>query len=139
MGPAIALWYREPNAPKVQAAGKAKENWVAGATSAASGGGTRALPLLLPADAIGNRDGFLQREVKYARHWLYAKGIAVPEEPRNPVTLSLEDFFRCAMDGRRPAADVEAGLADSVGVILSNMAMDEGRRVQYREIEGMGQ
>ena len=35
-------------------------------------------------------------------------------------------------------ADVEVGLADSVAVILSNLAMDEGRKVYFNEIEKMG-
>lgn len=138
VGPAIAMWYREPNAPKVQAAGKAAENWVAGATSAASGTVSRALPLLLPGDTVTERDSFLQREMKFARRWLYSRGVMMPEEDRNPVTVSLEDFFRCVREGRKPAADLEVGLGDSCGVILANLAMDEGRRVYYREIENMG-
>ncbi|MCL5745295.1 MAG: Gfo/Idh/MocA family oxidoreductase, partial [Acidobacteria bacterium] len=135
VGPAIAMWYREPGAAPVQPAAKASENWVAGATTAAAGGASRALPLLLPADTIAAGDSFLQREVKYARRWLYAHGIMMPEEPRNPVTLSLEDFFRCIREQKRPAADVEVGLADSTSVILANRAMDEGRRVRYSEME----
>jgi len=138
VGPAIALWYREANAPKMQAAAKSGENWVAGATTAAGGRISKALPLLLPADTITNADGFVRREVKFARRWLYTRGVIVPEEERNPVTISLEDFFRSIQEGRRPAADVEVGLNDSIAVILSNLAMDEGRRVYYREMERMG-
>jgi len=41
-------------------------------------------------------------------------------------------------DGQRPKADVEVGLADSISVILSNLAMDEGRKVYFNEIEKMG-
>ena len=40
--------------------------------------------------------------------------------------------------GVRPKADLEVGLADSTAVILSNLAMDEGRRVYFSEIEKMG-
>jgi predicted dehydrogenase len=36
VGPAMAVWYREPGAASVQPAAKAGENWVAGATTAAS-------------------------------------------------------------------------------------------------------
>ncbi len=138
VGPAIAVWYREQNAAKVEAAGKAAENWVAGATTMSEGKLSRALPLLLPADAITGAETFVQREVKFARRWLYAHGVMTPEEDRNPVTLSLEDFFRCVRDGRKPAADIEVGLEDSTAVILANLAMDEGRRVYFNEIEGMG-
>jgi len=138
VGPAIAMWYREPNAPKVQAGGKAKENWVAGATTATSGGKPKALPLLLPADQITAGDSFLSRETKYARHWLYAHGVTLPEEDRNPVEIEIEEFFRTVREGGQPAAGIEAGLNDSIGVILSNLAMDEGRRVYYSEMERMG-
>jgi hypothetical protein len=37
-----------------------------------------------------------------------------------------------------PKADLETGLRDSVAVILSNLAMDEGRRVYFNEIDKMG-
>jgi len=134
VGPALAVWYREPNGAAVAPAAKAAENWVAGATTAGSAPASKALPLLLPKDAITGREPFLDRELKYARRWLYAHGISVPEEERNPVTLSLEDFFGCIQEGRQPAADLEVGLADSTSVILSNLAMDEGRRVYYREM-----
>ena len=52
--------------------------------------------------------------------------------------IELEDFLFCTRDGKRPKADIEVGLMDSTGVILSNLAMDEGRRVYYSEIEKMG-
>ena len=37
-----------------------------------------------------------------------------------------------------PKANLEIGLADSVAVIASNLAMDEGRRVYFNEIDNMG-
>ena len=40
--------------------------------------------------------------------------------------------------GSKPKADVEVGLADSTAVILANLAMDEGRRVYFNEIDKMG-
>jgi len=54
------------------------------------------------------------------------------------VDTELESFFNNCRDGKRPLADLEVGLADSVAVILSNLAMDEERRVQFSEIEKMG-
>jgi len=131
------MLFRDPHAPKVEKAGKSKENWTAGAT-VTSASAQKGFPLLLPEDVQDPNDSFLRREVKFARRWLYSKGVMVPEEPRNPVDVSLEDFLLCCRDGRRPAADVEVGLMDSIGVILSNLAMDEGRRVYYSEIEKMG-
>ena len=135
--PANGLWFREPNAPKVQQAGKSKENWTAGATVASSTT-QKGFPLLLPEDTQDPNDSFLRREMKFARRWLYSKGVMVPEESRNPVDIELEDFLLCARDGKQPKADIDVGLMDSTGVILSNLAMDEGRRVYYSEIEKMG-
>ncbi|HZT29672.1 MAG TPA: Gfo/Idh/MocA family oxidoreductase [Bryobacteraceae bacterium] len=140
--PATALWYREPkpiSAPTVTEAAKKKEEFKAGATmttAAASAG----VPLLLPRDAMNNQDSFLSREAKFARRWLYSKGIMVPEEDRNPVDVELEDFLLCVKDptSRKPKADLEIGLNDSTAVILANLAMDENRRVYFNEIEKLG-
>jgi hypothetical protein len=62
----------------------------------------------------------------------------VPEEPRNPVDTELESFFNSCRDGKRPRADLEVGLNDSTGVILSNLCMHEERRVYFSEIDKMG-
>lgn len=135
VGPAMAMWFREPNAPKIEKAGGAQENWVAGATIPSAAQTSKGLPLLLPKDQMVPDDSFVGKEMKFARRWLYSHGITVPEEDRNPVEISLEDFFNCIMYGGRPKADVEVGLWDSIGVILSNRAMDEGRRVYYSEMD----
>ncbi|MBI4893988.1 MAG: Gfo/Idh/MocA family oxidoreductase [Acidobacteria bacterium] len=137
VGPAMALWFREPNAPKA-AAGNKGENWVAGATVSTEKMTSKGFPLLLPKDVVQNSDSFVEKELKFARQWLYKHDIVAPEEDRNPVDLSLEDFFRCVRTGARPKADLEVGLADSTGVILSNLAMEEGRRVEYGEIGKLG-
>jgi len=83
-------------------------------------------------------DPFLTRESKLARRWLYSKGIMTPEEDRNPVDTELISFLNDAKTGARPKADVEVGLADSTAVILSNLCMDENRRVYFNEIDKMG-
>ena len=62
----------------------------------------------------------------------------VQEEQRNPVDGELESFFDCCRTGKPPIANLEVGMADSVSVILSNLAMDEGRKVYFNEIEKMG-
>jgi hypothetical protein len=62
----------------------------------------------------------------------------LPEEDRNPVDVEMESFFDCCRTGQRPLADLEVGLADASMVILSNLAMDEGRRVYFNEIDKMG-
>jgi len=140
--PSIGMWYREPkpvSAPVVTEAGKKKEDVKAGATMTTAAA-SKGLPLLLPKDALSAEDSFLAREAKFARRWLYTKGIMVPEEDRNPVDVELEDFFECCKNpaGKKPKADLEVGLHDSTAVILSNLAMDEQRRVHFNEIEKMG-
>jgi hypothetical protein len=76
--------------------------------------------------------------MKFARQWLYRKGVMVPEESRNPVDVQLDEFLNSVRTGRKPIADLEVGLSDSISVILANLAMDEGRRVYYSEMEKMG-
>ncbi len=140
--PATALWYREPtpvSAPEVKKAGEKKEAFKAGATMTTASA-SKGVPLLLPKDEQGSGDSFLERESKFARRWLYSKGIMVPEEDRNPVTVELEDFLLCCKDpkNRKPKANLEVGLNDSTSVILSNLAMDEQRRVNYTEMQTLG-
>jgi len=137
--PAIGLWYYEPGPPTVEKAAGVKEKPViAGATLASTGRGQIGLPLLFERDQITGKESFLARELKYARLWLYKRGIMVPEEDRNPVDVEMDEFFQCCRTGARPKADLEVGLADSTAVILANLAMDEGRRVYFHEIEKMG-
>jgi hypothetical protein len=96
--------------------------------------------LLLPKDSAEANDSFLMRESKFARRWLYSKGIMAPEEDRNPVTVELEDFFLCCKDpaNHKPKSNLEIGLNDSIAVILSNLAMDEHRRVDFSEMQTLG-
>jgi predicted dehydrogenase len=135
----VAWWYREP--PKtatVEKANDKKQPFVAGATMIAAGGANGPIPLMTGDLAFDGKESFLDREVKYARRWLYSKGVFVQEEQRNPVDVELESFFQNCRDGGRPKADLEIGMADAVAVILSNQAMDEGRKVYFSEIEKMG-
>ena len=103
-----------------------------------TGAGQRALPILLDKDMVTGKESFLARELKFARQWLYAKGVMVPEEDKNPVDVELASFLDCVRTGAGPLAGLEVGLADSTAVILANQAMDEGRRVYFNEIEKMG-
>lgn len=135
----IAWWYREP--PKTATVTKAEEKgkpFVAGATMVAAGGANGPIPIMTSDLDLTGNESFLSREVKFARRWLTAKGVMIQEEQRNPVDVELETFFQNCRDGKRPLADLEVGLADSVAVILSNQAMDEGRKVYFNEIEKMG-
>ncbi|HLJ17718.1 MAG TPA: Gfo/Idh/MocA family oxidoreductase [Bryobacteraceae bacterium] len=137
--PVIAQWYPEPVKQKMTPASAAdgKDHFVAGATMVSAVAG-KALPVLLPKDQITGNEGFIDRELKFARRWLYTKGVIVPEEDRNPVDTELETFLQNCRDGGRPRADVSVGLNDSTAVILSNLCMDEERRVNFSEIDKLG-
>ncbi len=97
------------------------------------------VPIMTPVTEVDDQnDSFLARESKIARRWLFDKGILSPQEDRNPVDTELESFLSSARSGNRPLADLEVGLANSTAVILSNIAMDENRRVAFKEIDSMG-
>jgi predicted dehydrogenase len=135
--PPVAIWYKEPNPPKVTTA-NTKEKFQAGASFSLASG-TRALPVLLSGDQMSGKESFLEKEMKFARQWLYAKNIMVPQEAKNPVTTSLEHFFTDIRKGNmHPRANFEIGLEDSTSVILANLAMDEERRVSFSEIAKVG-
>jgi len=137
--PCIAWWYREPpKTTEVAKAGEKNKPFVAGATMVASGGANGPIPIMTSDLDFTGKEGFFDREVKFARRWLTAKGVMLQEEQRNAVDVELESFYQNCRDGKRPRADVEVGLADSVAVILSNLAMDEGRKVYFNEIDKMG-
>lgn len=132
----IAIWFKEPAGARASMGAK-PENTKAGATMV-SAGATKGLPIVLSEDQVDlKNDSFMQREMKFARRWLYSKGVMVPDEGRNPVDVELESFFDSCKSMKKPKADLEVGLADSTAVILSNMAMDQERRVYFNEIEKM--
>jgi hypothetical protein len=134
----IGMWFREPAPPsKVEEAKGKKEATKAGATMV-SAAGSRALPILLDRDMMKGNESFFEKETKFARQWLYSKGVLVPLEDKNPVDTELESFFDACHTLKRPKADLEVGLNDSTAVILSNLALDEGRMVNFSEIEKMG-
>ena len=71
-------------------------------------------------------ESFFEKETKFARQWLYSKGVLVPLEDKNPVDTESESFFDACHTLKRPKADLEVGLNDSTAVILSNLRA--GRR-----------
>jgi predicted dehydrogenase len=137
--PALGLWFYEPGPPKPAAAGQKKEAAaLASATLTSTAAGQRGMPILLSRDTVTGKESFLEREMKFARLWLYRKGVMVPQEDLNPVDTELNAFFESVRTGKKPAADLHLGLADASMVILSNLAMDQGRRVYFNEIDKMG-
>jgi predicted dehydrogenase len=134
--PAIAWWYREP--PKQVTNPKEQKKVVAGATMVAGAGANGPYPIMTENVEMTGKESFFDREAKFARRWLLTKGVMSQEDPKNAVDVELESFFRNCRDGQKPKADIEVGLADSIAVMLSNLAMDEGRKVYFNEIEKMG-
>jgi predicted dehydrogenase len=137
--PATALWFYEPSRKPAAAAKGPEKAAPANASLVATGKGGKGLPVLLERDMVQESDSFLRKELKFAKLWLYKKGIMVPEEDRNPVDIQLEEWFACIRNpSLKPKADLDVGLADSANVILSNLAMDSGRRVMFSEMDTMG-
>ncbi len=137
--PCVAWWYPEP--PKAATVGKAAEKSaaaVAGATMVATGGNVRPIPLMTDDLTFKSDESFFGKEAKFARRWLTSKGVLVQEEPKNPVDTELESFLQSCRDGKLPLAHLEIGMNDAVAVMLSNLCMDEGRKVYFEEIEKMG-
>ena len=104
----------------------------------ATGGANGPIPIMTTDLQFPGKEGFFDREAKFARRWLMSKGVMAQEEQRNPVDVELESFFQNCRDGKRPQANIEVGMDDAIAVILSNLAMDEGRKVYFNEIEKMG-
>jgi predicted dehydrogenase len=136
--PALGMWFLEPPLPKTETAPGKSATYQASASLASTGKGGRPLPILFEKDTVTPKDSFIDRELKYARQWLYKKGVMMPEEDRNPVDIELESFFNDIRTLSRPKADLEVGLADSSSVILANRCMYEERKVLFSEIDSMG-
>jgi len=136
--PALGMWYTEPALPKVEGADKKAPAAVASPSLSSTGKGGKALPILLEKDQVTGNDSFVDRELKFARRWLYQKGVLVPEEDRNPVDIELESFFNDIKNNTRPKSDLEIGLHDSAAVMLANRCMYEERKVLFSEIDSMG-
>jgi predicted dehydrogenase len=120
------MYYREKVA-KVSM-GSAKENWWAGATVT-----TRAAQEGVPIfpDEGSEDGGFVDREFRYARHWLASIGIHDYEEPHDPNWSELNNFFASIRDGKPVAAPLEVGVADAMAVIYANQAIDTGQKVLW--------
>jgi predicted dehydrogenase len=133
------MWFRDPMPEKMGDQQEAQQTWVAGATVADRVGQGEGLPIIPGAQDFSSGDaGFIEKEVQFAKRWLYNKGIMVPEENKDPEYKELESFLLDVRDGGKPKSDIEVGLNDSIAVILANHCMDEERKVYFSEIEQMG-
>jgi predicted dehydrogenase len=131
--PCQALWYLEPAPRSSVTGGETEKPAFAGASIPKSG--RVVWPLLPRRDQITGKESFLEKEAKFARRWMYEKGIMLPEEERHPADEQLLGFFESCRSGRRPRAHLEAGLENAATVMLANIALDEGRRVGFSEFE----
>ena len=109
--PATAMWFYEPGPKKAAAYGGGKEKSAKARSSLTSTGkGGKALPVLFDKEKLSDADGFLEREMKYAKLWLYKKGVMVPEETKIPVEVQLEALIDSCRNGTKPKADITVGL-----------------------------
>jgi predicted dehydrogenase len=136
--PALGLWFYEPSPGRVGRREDAKEiAKLAGASVPSAGRSSRGMPILFERDQITGDESFLGRELKWARRWLYTKGVMVPQEERHPIEAQLEGFLQCCRDARQPRASLETGLNNSIAVMLANAALDEGFRMYFSDFDRM--
>ena len=100
-------------------------------------GAQKGVPILLDRDKISGQENFAEKEIKYARQWLYSKNVMIPEESRNPVDTELSSFLEDCRKGGRPKANIDVGLNDSATVILTNKAVEEDRKVLWSELDAL--
>jgi predicted dehydrogenase len=133
------MWFLDPMKERMGEQAKSGEAWTAGATVAdrlEQGEGLPIIPGIQDFNAANA--GFIEKEVEFAKRWLYQKGILVPSEDRDPEYKELHSFLVDVRDGGKPKSDIEVGLQDSIAVMLSNYCMQEQRKVYFSEIDEMG-
>ena len=101
-------------------------------------GVVKPIPIMTSDLEFASDESFLGREAKFARRWLTSKGILAQEEATNPVDTELRSFFEGCRAAKTTVAPIEIGMNDAIAVILSNLSMDEGRKVYFNEIDKMG-
>ncbi len=118
------MYYREEVA-KATPSG-AGESWWAGATVTEEAV-QKGVPIF--PETISGREGFVDREMRHAKRWLASLGIYEYEEPHDPYWSELKDFFASIRENKPVKAPLEVGVADSLGVIYANRAIDTGQKV----------
>lgn len=121
------MYYRE-NVPKVTAANN-KENWWAGAT-VSNTSPQEGIPIF-PESGGMNDVGFMDREMRYAKHWLASMGIYSYEEPHDPYWSETHNFLMSVRDNKPIVAPYSVGDADAKGVIYGNRSIETGQKVYW--------
>jgi predicted dehydrogenase len=128
------MYYREPVAKVSRSNGK--ENWWAGAT-VSNQAAQQGIPIF-PEQGGTNQLGFMDKEMRYAKHWLASMGIYSYEEPHDPWWSELHNFLLSVCDGRPTIAPFEIGVGDAQGVIYGNRSVETGQRVYWPGHEPQG-
>jgi predicted dehydrogenase len=118
------MYYREKVAKATTGGGK--EAWWAGATVSEEAT-QKGIPIF-PERGNGGQ-GFLDREMKYAKRWLASMGIYEYEEPHDPWYSELVNYLASIREGKPVIAPLEIGVSDALGVIYGNRAIDTGQKV----------
>ena len=118
------LYYREKVAKATTNTGK--ETWWAGATVTEEAQ-QKGFPIF-PEKGNGP-EGFLDRELKYAKRWLASMGIYEYEEPHDPWYSEMVNYLASIREGKPIAAPLEIGVNDALGVIYGNRAVDTGQKI----------
>ena len=118
------LYYREKVA-KTSTDGE-KEAWWAGATVGEEAA-QKGIPIF--PETVGRDEGFVDRELRHAKRWLASMGIYEYEEPHDPWWSEMKDLFASIRENKPVAATLDIGVADALGVIYGNRAIDTGQKV----------
>ena len=118
------LYYREKIAKATTRGGK--ETWWAGATVSEEAQ-QKGIPIF-PEKGNGP-EGFLDRELKYAKRWLASMGIYEYEEPHDPWYSEMVNYLASVREGKPVVAPLAIGVSDALGVIYGNRAVDTGQKV----------
>jgi len=120
------LFFKEKVAKVTQ--GAAKENWWAGATVSESAE-QQGVPIF--SEAVAKNEGFLDKEVRYARHWLAAHGYYNYKSENDAWYEELTNWVASVRDGKPVICGLELGVDDARGVIYGNRAIDTGQKVYW--------
>jgi predicted dehydrogenase len=118
------LYYREKVAKATTNGGK--ETWWAGATVTEEAQ-QKGIPIF--PEKGNSPEGFLDRELKYAKRWLASMGIYEYEEPHDPWYSEMVNYLASIREGKPVAAPLEIGVNDALGVIYGNRAVDTGQKI----------
>ena len=120
------MYFREKVAKATTGAGS--ESWWAGAT-VSDEATQKGIPIF--PESVNGEEGFVDREMRFAKRWLASMGIYEYEEPHDPWWSEMKNFFASIRENKPVAAPLDIGVADSLGVIYGNRAIDTGQKVYW--------